>query len=163
MKEFSQLVTVKVLREEKAERTLHAQRRVLQEAEAGRDAASHRLDDYRNYAQERERRIYQDLCERVVRLRDIEDVQGQVQMMRARESDHRDELAEAEQRRAREAQQLTDDQSAHRLALRVRDKFVDLGDQFASEARASAERAEEDQIEEAAETRRPGALMGEPA
>jgi len=162
MKEFNQLVKVKEMREEKAGRTVQAQRRVLESAVTERDGAQVRLSDFRSYAHERERRIYQALCERVVQLRDIEDVHGQVQVLRSREADHREELDAAEARRAQAQQQLEDDKAAHRAALRVRDKFVDLGEIFASRAREDAERAEEGEIEEAAGTRRPCMPLQEP-
>ena len=158
MKMFDQLVTIKNFREQKAERAVRAQRRVLDEAVAERDDAEHRLEEYRDYAAEQERRIYQGLCERVVRVRDIEDVHGQVRSLRERERGHEDELDAAETRRDEEEQQLESDRTAHAEALRMRDKFVELADVFAQEERAQAERKEEAEIEEAAETRRPGAL-----
>jgi len=152
-----QLVAIKNLREEKADRAVRAQRRVLEDAVAQREAAGRRLDDYKDYAAEQERRMYQALCERPVLLRDIEDVQGQVLSLRWREADHQEALDTAESRRAKEEQQLQDDRVAHSQALRMRDKFIELHGIFADEIRADAERAEEAQIEEAAETRRPAA------
>ncbi len=155
MKEFKQLVTVKKMREEKAERTVHAQRRVLQQAVVAREDAQQRLDDYRDFAQAQERRIYDELCTRVVKLRDIEDVHGQVQVLRFREADYRDELDTAETRREQEAQKLEDDKATHKVAVRTRDKFVELDNVFTRERHEQAERTEEAEIEETAGNRRP--------
>lgn len=163
MKEFKQLVTVKEMRESKAERTLHAQRRALAAAETERDSAMHRLDDYRAYATAQERRIYDDLCTRVVKLRDIEDVHGRVQALRFREADYREELATAERRREREELKLRDDKAAHQQALRTRDKFLEMDGIFTRERRDGAERAEEAEIEEIAGNRQPAAPSQEPA
>lgn len=163
MKAFRQLVTVKQMREEKAERTVQAQRRVLAQAQVERDSAQQRLDDYCAYATEQERRVYRELCERVVKLRDIEDVLGQVRTLRAREADHREERDTAETRRDEAQQQLDGDKAAHRFALRVRDKFVQMHEVFTHEAREAAERAEDAEIEEVAANRRPDTAQQEPA
>ncbi|MGE0329473.1 MAG: YscO family type III secretion system apparatus protein [Ramlibacter sp.] len=161
MEEFQQLVTVKAMREEKADRKVQVQRRALQAAQDQRDAADVRLQEFRAYSDERERRMYQGLCERIVQMRDIDEVHRQVQVLRARESDHYEELQTAEAQRERESNQLDEDRTAHRLARRVRDKFVELGDIFAAQARTEAERAEDAEIEEAAGTRRPSPLTQE--
>lgn len=163
MKEFKQLVTVKKMREEKAERTVHRQRRVLEQAEAERDGAGRRLDDYQAYAVQQERRIYDELCARVVKLRDIEDVHGQMRALRFREVDFREELQTAEQRREREEQKLVDDKATHKVALRARDKFVEMNDIFTQQARDDADRAEEAEIEEIAGNRQPTTPTQEPA
>lgn len=163
MKEFKQLVTVKMMREEKAERTVHTQRRVLVQAERERDDAQQRLDDYQVYAVEQERRIYQELCTRVVKLRDIEDVHGQVQALRFREADYREELQAAQTRREREEHQLETDKTSHKTALRTRDKFVEMDGIFTRERVEQAEHAEEAEIEETASNRRPATPTQEPA
>lgn len=162
MKEFKQLVTVKEMREGKAERTVRAQRRALETAQAERDGAQHRLDNYHAYAVQQERRIYDELCTRVVKLRDIEDVHGQVQALRLREADLREELQTAEQRREQEERKLEEDKTVHKLALRTRDKFVEMDGIFTRERRDGAERAEESEIEEIAGNRRPAPTQ-EPA
>lgn len=159
MKEFQQLVTVKNMREEKAGRKVEAQRQALQAAQEQRDAADVRLNEFRAYSDERERRMYQGLCERIVQMRDIDDVHRQVQVLRAREADHHEELQAAQAQRDREQAQLDDDKAAHRLSLRARDKFVELADIFAARRRAEAEHAEDAEIEEAAATRRPASAL----
>jgi len=163
MKAFRQLVTVKRMREDKAERAVHAQRRVLVQAQCERDDAQKRLDDYCEYAVEQERRVYRELCERVVKLRDIEDVQGQVRVLRAQEADHRESRDNAEARREQARVQLDEDRAAHRFAMRAHDKFVQLQDEFTRQAQAQAERAEDAEIEEVAGNRRPESAHQEPA
>lgn len=163
MKEFKQLVTVKKMREEQAERTVHTQRRALEQAEHERDGAQQRLEDYQAYAVQQERRIYDELCTRVVKLRDIEDVHGQVQALRFREADYCEELQTAQQQRDREEQKLVDDKATHKVAQRARDKFVEMNDLFTRQARDEADRSEEAEIEEIAGNRRPGVPTQEPA
>lgn len=161
--QFRQLVTVKRMREESAERAVHAQRRVLEQAQTERDLAQQRLDDYCRYASEQERRVYRELCERVVKMRDIENVLGQVRTLRARESDHRDERDSAETRREQAQHKLDSDRAAHRFAMRAHDKFVQLHEDLMSQARASADRLEDAEIEEVAALRRPDTAHQESA
>jgi type III secretion protein O len=163
MKTFDQLVTIKTFRDEKAERAVRAQRRVLDDAITERDEAERTLHEFRDHASEEERRMYARLCERPVLLRDIEHVQGEVLSLRQLEKQRAHELAEAEARRDEEEQQLEQDRSTHAEARRMRDKFVELATTFAQEARMEAERREEAEIEEAAETRPPRAPIPETA
>jgi type III secretion protein O len=155
MKTFDQLVRIKAFREEKAERAMHAQRRVLAKAQAQRDAAGRCLDEFRDQARAHEQRIYRDLCERVVRLHHIEDVRAQVLTLRGQEKERERELQTAETRRDEEERRLDVDRQAHAHARRMHDKFVEVADMFALETRQQAERQEEAEIEEAAESRGP--------
>ena len=154
---FDQLLPIKERRESSAARKVVAQRRALQEAQAGRDSAQRQLDDYRDYAHTQEHRIFKALCERPVKLRDIEDANARVLAMRATESDHQDALQAAEAARASHERQLDADRMAHRQAMHKRDKFMDLADLFNQEARALAEYAAEAEIEEVAQNQKPGA------
>ncbi len=156
---FDQLLPIKERRENNAARKVAAQRLALREAEAERDSAQRRLEDYRDYAGTQETRIFKALCERPVKLRDIEHAHAQVLAMRATESDHRETLQAAEAARAVHEKQLEADRAAHRHAMHKRDKFMDLAHLFSQEARALAEYAAEDEIEEVAQNQKPGASL----
>lgn len=156
MKDFGQLVTIKEFREEKAERTVVAQRRVFEAAVVERDEADRTLRDFREFAKEEERKVYRELCTRVVRMREIDDAKTTVLLLRSEETGHRESLEAAEERRKKEEQQLAGDRAAHVVARRMRDKYLELASVFAQEERDATERNEEAQIEEVVETRRPG-------
>ena len=156
---FDQLLPIKERRENNAARKVVAQRLALQEAETERDSAQRRLDDYHEYANTQEGRIFKALFERPVKLRDIEDAHAQVLAMRAKETDHREALQAAEAERVAHEKQLETDRTAHRFAVRKRDKFVDLADVFNQEVRAQAEYAAEAEIEEVAQNQKPGASL----
>lgn len=149
-----ELLKIKTYREDKAERAVLAQARVLAEATQERDGAERRLREYRDYAAEQERRMYAGLFARAVHMRDIEHVHGQVRSLNQREREHDAELQEAEARRVDEVQQLEIAQDAHALARRKRDKFAELADEFRHEARAEIERRDDAEIEEVAGTSR---------
>lgn len=161
MKVFDQLLDIKAFREDKAQRAVHAQRRVLEEAVVARDDARHRLNEYRAWAAQQEINIYKGLCERVVRLRDIEDVHGEMQSLRQRQTVHEDRAKAAETHRGNEERRLESDRKTHAHARRMRDKFVELADVYTQEERDESERKEESEIEEAAEIRRPSAFAQE--
>lgn len=161
MKNFDQLVTIKEVREEKAERAVIHQRRVLAEAVAARNEADRRLQEFREHAAREEARMYAELCARVVHVRDIDNARQSVLLMKSEETGHRRGLEAAEETRAREERQLADDRAAHVQARRTCEQFHELADVFAEEARDCAERLEEGAIEESVETRRPGPMHGE--
>lgn len=157
MAQFNQLAQIKSFREDKALRAVAAQRGVLARAVQDQDTARRRLDEYRAWAGQQEQRIYKDLCERVVRVHNLQDVQAQMQSLRDRVARHEDEAVAAEKRRGQEEKQLDADRGAHRQARRIHDKFADLAQVFARQEQDGVERLEEAGIEEAVELRRTGA------
>ena len=150
---LNKLLDVKRLRENQALRIMLAQRSAFEEAVTRQDAALQMLTAHQQFAAQQESLMYGELCRRVVSLRDIEDVQGQVRTMRTREFDHRKQLDVAQEDRERQEQQLTEDRVRHLAALRARTKFVDVIDDFAGEARREGERSEEAASEETVESR----------
>jgi type III secretion protein O len=151
MKNFGQILKIKEFRQELAEQAVLARHRSLEEATRAEADAGRRLEEYRDYAQQQERRIYRNLCSKAVRLRDIEDVHAQVLAMRQRERTHEDDLHSAEERRGDEETQLEEERDVLRIARQTHDKFVQLADVFEAESRECEERREEGEIEEAAE------------
>ena len=151
---FRELLSIKTFRESKAELAVHKQRRVLAEAVEQRDGAQRNLKDFRDYAVARERALFGDLCARVVKLRDIEDVQVEVVVMRGQERDHETKLDDAETHRETQDGELTARKTAHAEASRMKEKFVELAQVYADEQIRELERKEDAELEEAAETRR---------
>jgi hypothetical protein len=151
MENFGQLVKIKEFRQELAEQAVQARHRSVEEATRAEAEARNRFEEYRDFAQHQERRIYQSLCSKAVRLRDIEDVHAEVLVMRQRERTHEDDLDSAQERRADEESQLEVERDVLRVARQTRDKFVELADVFETETREHEERREESEVEEAAE------------
>jgi type III secretion protein O len=150
---FKDLVSIKTFRENKAEIVVGKQRVVLATAEKRRDDRERARDEYRDWATRQERALYKGLCERVVRLRDIEDVQLEIVQFRAEEAKRNKQLTEAEADRDRQARQLDADREGLRLASRMKEKFVELAKVHAEELKQEAERKEEAELEEVAEIR----------
>ncbi len=154
MSVFTELLSIKRFRESKAEGAVRRQRAVLAEAVQARDAADQALRHFRDYSLRHERALYADLCSRIVRLRDIEDVQLAVVDLRGQERRHESSLQDAEQGRTRQAEQLDQDKRVHADASRTKEKFVELAQAYADEQIKELERKEDAELEEAAETRR---------
>ncbi|MEO5672270.1 MAG: YscO family type III secretion system apparatus protein [Ramlibacter sp.] len=151
---FRELLSIKSFRESKAELAVHKQRRALAEATEQRDGARSELTEYRNFALARERSLFGELCARVVKLRDIEDVQVEVVVMRGRERDREKKLDDAESHRETQSGELQVRKTAHVEASRMKEKFVELAQVYADEQIRELERKEDAELEEAAEIRR---------
>jgi type III secretion protein O len=151
---FHELLSIKAFRENKAEMSMRQQRSVLAEAALQRDSAEQRLVQFRELASARERALFDDLCSRIVRLRQIENVQLAVATMRGEERDHEQALEKSEAERNKEAAELEVRKAAHAQALKMKQKFVELAQVYAEEQFRELERKEDAEMEEAAETRR---------
>ncbi len=151
---FRDLLTIKSLRESKAERIVRRQREVLAQASTLRAQANDRLERFVVFARNEEETLYLDLCSRVVRLRDIENVQNTVAHLRQQEQQHQETLRKAEVQRVLESEQLTADKNLHKEAARVKEKFVEWAQLHSTEIQREFERKEDAEMEEVAETRR---------
>ena len=153
---FKEILSVKSFREDKAERVMVKQRSVLEEAAIARDRAEQARDGYREWAVAQERSLFAALCQRVVQLRDIEDMQVEVTEMRTQEERHEEQLRQAEANRQKQEQQLEADRRAHRDATRMKEKFAELARLDADAQFREFERREEAELEEVAGQLRPG-------
>jgi type III secretion protein O len=151
---FRELLSIKTFRESKAELAVRKQRSVLAEAVVRHDSAQEVLEKFISYAVSHERSLYDDLCSRIVRLRDIEDVQLAVVGLRGQEREHEDAVARADADRQAQAERLEADKKVHSEASRMKQKFVELAQVFSEESLREFERKEDAELEEAAETRR---------
>jgi len=154
MNVFHELLAIKRFREGQAEIAVARQRGALAEAEQHRVQAAEQLDGYRQWSLQRERDMYRDLCSRLVRVRDIEDVMQGVSDLRQGERDREARVeAAAEQERA-EAQRLAERREAHREASRMVSKFIELASLHAADQLRELERKEDLEMEEAASVAR---------
>lgn len=151
---FRDLLTIKSLRESKAERIVRRQREVLAHATALQVQANDQLEHFVVFARQEEDTLYLDLCSRLVHLRDIENVQTAVAHLRQQEQQHQEKLRKAEVQRALESEQLTTDKNLHKEAARVKEKFVEWAQLHSNELQREFERKEDAEMEEVNETRR---------
>lgn len=151
---YAELLSIKQFREGKAATEVSRARSAVVRHHRDADSARAALQAWREEAAARERAWYADLCARIVRLRDIEAVQQGVAGLRATERE-REEAERAALRQLEAARAaLTSAQHTHAEALRMRDKFAELAEQYAGELAAEAERREDLEMEEAASVAR---------
>jgi type III secretion protein O len=148
MSVFVELLRIKEFREKKAETELVRSRLGMAEAAAALELAQMELVRYRDFSDRRERELYSALCERIVRLRDIEDVQWSVGELRGGERSREEQEAAAAKARDQAASVLAQAADTHRVALRTKEKFVELARSFDEERVRELQRLEDMEMEE---------------
>lgn len=151
---WRELEQLKSFRERQARAALQARRTELALARRAAEAAAQAVVAHRLEAQQRERLLYDDLLARVVRLRDIEQVQSAVAQLKQREQALVGEQQAAQRSEQQREHQTQDAQAQHRGAERVLEKFVQLARIHFDEAAREAERQEDLELEEVASLRR---------
>ncbi len=154
MKMLRDLLAIKRFREGQAETAMRQQRQAFLQAQQERIAAEELLAKLLAENALAELQLYQDLCSRLVRLKDIEQVQQTIVVLRQREQEQKDTL-EAAQREQQAAQERFDQaRLQHKEAARQTSKFVDLASSFTAIHALEAERREDLEMEEAASVAR---------
>ncbi|MGX5658518.1 type III secretion protein [Castellaniella ginsengisoli] len=154
MNVFRELMAIKRFREGQAELAVTRQRLTLAEAERLKAQALDQLEEYRRWSQQRELDMYQDLCSRLVRASEIEDVLEDVAGLREGEHERENRVEEAGDQARQEAERLARCREAHREASRMVEKFVQLASLHAAEELRELERKEDLEMEEAASVTR---------
>ncbi len=150
---LSDLLKIKIFREEKAERALAKARALLRAAEEAVELAKKKLRDYRAESRHREKALFADLCKRIVLLKDIQAVQIDIQLMKERIETLVQELEQAEERQEEAAEHERGAREEHKFAVRMREKFSEMLRAVNEERDFEQSRREELEVEEAAEIR----------
>lgn len=150
----TELLAIKTFREGKAELSLNRQRATHREAEFTRAQAETTLDSFVEQARQRELGLYGDLCSRIVRLRDIEDVQLSMVVLKMQEREYETFLQAAEKKLTAEVDALNKRKLEHSAASRLKEKFVELVKIHTDELTRASEYKEDAEMEEAAQLQR---------
>lgn len=130
MSMFDQMLAIKRFREQQAELEFMRQRLRRTEAEQETEKAQDRLEKFRDWAREREASMYDDLCERMVRIREIEGVLYEVSQLRKDEDYYESVLQKANDTLERETHVLSERRQAHMQTVRMSNKFVELANDY---------------------------------
>jgi type III secretion protein O len=154
MSMMDQLLYIKTFRESQAQTTMLRCRADHLEAQAQEQACREALERFVLEAREDEVRWYRELCDRLVKLSDIESLQQDIAILRAEEVAREDEVKAkiAQTAAAREA--LTASTTALREASAARNKFEELRRRERDAVARESERREELELEEVAGNRR---------
>jgi len=156
-----QLLFIKEFREQKAETELQKSRVRLAEAHRVEDETQRTRDEFFEFSRREELRWYDDLCSRLVTVRDITHVQEDVAGLRATERGHDEALEKAAAQRAQAQAHFAGATQTRRDAQAAREKFVEIATSFHALAAKEAERREELELEELAGQRRDREEWGE--
>lgn len=149
-----ELLFIKRFRETKAETELKKSRGALVVAQQAEREAEQTLQEYVAWAIAQEQSWYDDLCSRLVKLREIAEVQENVSALKVRERDHRSTLEERRKSHEDAREQMELSMRRMREASTAREKFVELARNFHWLAAREQERKEELELEELASVRR---------
>ncbi len=150
MSMIDQLLYIKHFREQQAETAMQKSRMVLAQAHRLEDDAQQELTRFVEQAQKDELAWYQALCERIVKVRDIEDVQTDVAILRAEEAQRARELEQAQQAREQAQSSFNTATQVLRDASTARNKFEELAMRHHEALIKEAERKEDLELEELA-------------
>ena len=150
-----QLLYIKDFHQKKAEMTLQSARMAMQQAKQQEDLARETLASFQEHAQREELAWFDDLCSRVVKVRDIQKVQADVAQLRATENDHVQSWQLAQQQHVHASDSHQQANSAKKEADKVREKFIELVRLQDQSDANEAERKEELELEELAGNLRP--------
>jgi type III secretion protein O len=164
MEVIKDLVRIKIFREEKAELAMLKAKTKLLHAEEALDNARKVLRKHKEDCIAREKELYDDLCTRLVLLKDINSVTLDVQLM-AEETTRLDEDVE-KYKEARDvaSEDLAAAKAVHRDAVQMRQKFMEVKDVIDAEKLAELMRKEDLEMEEVPtkrqfETKDPGEML----
>lgn len=148
MEVIKDLVRIKIFREEKAELAMLKAKAKLISAEEALDNARKVLRKHKEDCIAREKALYDDLCTRLVLLKDINSVTLDIQLM-AEETTRLDEIVEkAKEDRDIASEELAAAKAIHRDAVQMRQKFTEIEDVIDAEKLAELMRKEDSEMEE---------------
>ena len=153
MEVINDLLRIKIFREQQAERAVQKARLILAEASEALKKAKVALEEFTEESLQREKSMYDDLCQRLVFLKEIENVLVDIEMMKEKSVELRKEVESAELNRKECTERELEAHKIYIDAVRMREKFDELRNTVLEENEAAIEKFEELEMEEAASAR----------
>ncbi len=153
MNVLTDLLRIKIFREQQAERALLKARLILKEADGALKDAKASLKKFLEESIEREKLMYSDLCSRLVFLKEIENVRLDVDLMKEKSDQLKQKVEDAETARKEAAEREDLARQVHIVAIREREKFDELNSTLLEEHERKVAQFEELEIEESANSR----------
>ncbi|AEE67499.1 type III secretion protein [Bordetella pertussis] len=149
--DLESLLAIKHFRADQAQLALKRQQQACAVAAAAQRQAQGRLDDCRLWAGQLENRLYAELCRRIVKTRDIDEVLQRVGHARDRQASLALQLDDAVRRHEHEIQLLAQQREQHRECFQAQQRIAELVRLQQVEAAALRESQEDREIQEAIE------------
>lgn len=153
MNVLKDLLKIKIFREEKAELAVARARQHLREMDRALDESRRALEDHRRECELKEKSMYRELCSRLVVVKEIDDVTLDVKLMQEASAELEKKIEKAKEARLQAAEAVEVSRQAHRDAVRMREKFVELVEAVDEERSIELLRIEDLELEEAAGSR----------
>jgi len=153
MEVINDLLRIKIFREEQAERELKKARFALAEASEVLRKANLVLKEFTEESIRREKSMYDDLCTRLVFLKEIENVRTDIDLMKEKSAELKKKVESDELHRKECADREIEAHVLHIEAVRMREKFNELRKTVAEEKELALAQFEELEMEEAASVR----------
>jgi type III secretion protein O len=153
MEVINDLLRIKIFREEQAERALKKARIALAEASEALKKANVVLKEFTEESIRREKSMYDDLCTRLVFLKEIENVRTDIDLMKEKSAELKKQVEAAELHRKECADHEVEAHVLHIESVRMREKFNELRKTVAEEKEMALAQFEELEMEEAASVR----------
>jgi type III secretion protein O len=147
------LLHIKLYREEKAELALARARFHLLDMEKALEKSRQALENHQRECEKKEKSMYQELCTRLVLVKEIDEVALDVKLMKEAATDLEKKIEEAKESRDQAAEAVEVSRQAHRDAVRMREKFMELVQTVDAERAVEVLRFEDLELEEAAGSR----------
>lgn len=147
------LLRIKIYREEKAELAVARARQHLRDMDRALDDARRALEEHLRVCKSKEKAMYQELCSRLVVVKEIDEVTLDVKLMQEATAELEKMIEKAKEDRAQAAEAVEVSRQVHRDAVRMREKFMELVQTVDDERAAELLRFEDLELEEAAGSR----------
>ncbi len=150
---LADLLRIKKFREQKAERALIHARQELLTAEEKLSEAKHKLKEFRIKSALKEKELYDDLCKRMVSVRELDNVKVDIELMKERDDELAKELAHKEELRVLSHEKERSALEDYNSAARLREKFDQILANTKDLEAVEEEKIQDAEIEESSEVR----------
>lgn len=147
---FRDLLKIKSFREGQAEVSMRAQQTAFQRAAEAQASARQLLIRLVEEHRRQEQCLYQDLCARIVKMRDIDNLHQALAEFRHQEQRQQEAVNQALMAQNIAAEKLDAARALHREASKQKSKFMDLAINHAQELQRAADYREDMELEETA-------------
>lgn len=142
------LLRVRNFREDNAANELTKRRREVEQAEELVQQRKQELADYIQWRIKREEELYNQVMQKPVQLKDLDDLKQDIQLLREKEHLYEDRIREAEKALADARQALEDAHAQYQAAVRDRQKIDEHKDLWAQETAKINEANAEKELED---------------
>jgi type III secretion protein O len=153
MNVLSDLLRIKIFREQKAEMVLARAKAKLQEAEVIMDSARQTLQIHLDESKRKEELLFADLYIRLVRIKDIDSVALDMTLIKEETVNLENKLSVAKESRLLAQDAEDEAKMLHRIAVRNREKFTEIVELQAEEIKLESQRLEDLEMEESSSSR----------